>query len=413
MIKITFYSLLFVCVIGCYKDAIPTPTLPTKKLTFLDSIQVWQQIIQPDSSECSVGFVFSIGDKAIFVSHFYTDRSTLVHGRNADTGQKSWGLPSNSIIQSVSDAVLTDAQKLFVNSWGKTAIIDPYTGNIAWEYNVKENPNTGGNPRIGYFRNKLFQGIFSAESFPSVGHLLCTDDGSPQWDTLFTVRKIENNDFSPMFIEPVSGMILPNSDTVIVFSIGSWSLAQNRGKGDLIALNLTRDTLQWRIDDFDVDLSSEVLPIVNGKVYANSNAKVACVDVATGNVVWEAKDFSLGKLGSNMIAVGNRLYINTSEWDGLYCLDANTGAKLGKSSNYGNVGELKHYNGRIYFTSAGDGKLHCVNATTMREEWAHLPSNNRIDSRSSFAFAGIAIDTVRGYLYTSDHFFALCFKLPE
>ncbi len=81
----------------------------------------------------------------------------------------------------------------------------------------------------------------------------------------------------------------------------------------------------------------------------------------------------------------------------------------------GNVWKLILFDGIVYCTSSGYGRLYAVNAETGATIWKEFsPNASHPKTRNaSFADAGVAIDPERRLLYTADGFYIMCIKLPE
>ena len=88
--------------------------------------------------------------------------------------------------------------------------------------------------------------------------------------------------------------------------------------------------------------------------------------------------------------------------------------RAGYSSD-GNTWELTLFDGIVYCTSSGYGRLYAVNAETGATIWKEQSPNrkNPKTGNASFASAGVAIDPERRLLYTADKYYVMCIKLPE
>lgn len=72
------------------------------------------------------------------------------------------------------------------------------------------------------------------------------------------------------------------------------------------------------------------------------------------------------------------------------------------------------FEGVVYLTS-GQGRLCAFDALTGATIWKERSPNytNPKSSEASFSSTGIAIDSVRRLLYTSDEYYIMCVKLPK
>ncbi len=101
---------------------------------------------------------------------------------------------------------------------------------------------------------------------------------------------------------------------------------------------------------------------------------------------------------------------------GMYGLNKYTGTQVWYNKDTdANTWELILFDGIVYCTSSGYGRLYAVNAETGATIWKEQSPNrkNPKTGNASFADAGVAIDPERRLLYTADKYYVMCIKLPE
>jgi outer membrane protein assembly factor BamB len=116
-----------------------------------------------------------------------------------------------------------------------------------------------------------------------------------------------------------------------VYVAGAFS-AGFRGYGVVFALDRLTGREVWRFDDGgDLKPVFSAPCLADGRLYfgegfhEDSNCRVLCVDVATGQKVWQFATQSHTE--SSPCIMGGRAFIGAGD-DGLYCLDASTGEQV-------------------------------------------------------------------------------------
>ncbi|MFZ1495805.1 MAG: PQQ-binding-like beta-propeller repeat protein, partial [Saprospiraceae bacterium] len=346
--KVIILSIILLTIFACTPPEMPTPTPPpcVNNCDTFPLTEVWQKPIKSDTTESNLQEALVIENNILFKKIFDGNREVL-QLKDGTTGETIWNWKdeTNSIDDGGSitqtrysdNNILAAAHRHIFN-------INSATGITNWHSTVP-NPGSGG-VQLSVFNNLAFH--CRKNGWPATSaSVTCTNINAPSWDTLFTIYK--KGTFYP---DPGAPSIYVNAvgDTILLNVAIYWNSTTQYA--NLYAFNKTKDTMLWSLDSIDYALSPNPAPIKNGTLYIAGWTKVLSINIETGQINWEKENFANALLDNGLILINNSLYINTSGNDGLYCLDANTGAKLGKSSNYGNVGELKHYNGRIYFTSA-------------------------------------------------------------
>ena len=75
----------------------------------------------------------------------------------------------------------------------------------------------------------------------------------------------------------------------------------------------------------------------------------------------------------------------------------------------------------VYYTCDGSNRIIALDPNTGKKIWNEPSPNNfknkfngnRVFRNANIGFGGIAIDSMLGYLYTSDFYFVMCLKLPK
>ena len=237
-------------------------------------------------------------------------------------------------------------------------------------------------------------------------------------DTIFTIEKVNSYETS---IQPVTGWINKNQDSLLIFLVRSLDFGGTLDEQlDAYAYNMTADSIEWKLIDFDPEGSSKTGPplIEDDLVYFAGERIFYCLNAKDGSTVWTRRfedDTQYGTehlFSASFIKVDDKLILSPSNRN-TYCLDAFTGEQIWKKTDSASSPQnMIHHKGIVYCASRGRGKLFAIDIETGEHLWAEDSPNKKKDDRALFT-TGIAIDHELEYLYTTDRFFIMCLKLIE
>jgi outer membrane protein assembly factor BamB len=134
--------------------------------------------------------------------------------------------------------------------------------------------------------------------------------------------------------------------------------------------------------------------VVNGRVYVGSgDNKMYCLDADTGAKIW---DYTTGYwvMSSPAVADG-KIYFGSLDQN-IYCLDADTGVKIWNYATRGNIGSSPTVvNGKLYIGSV-DGNIYCLDAENGVKIWNYSTPPNVVLSSP-------AVTNERVYFGSDDH----------
>ncbi len=138
--------------------------------------------------------------------------------------------------------------------------------------------------------------------------------------------------------------------------------------------------------------------VINGKVYINSNDKnTYCLDANTGTKIWNFTQKGLSNSAYNVTAdttyawyssspavVGDRVYVGSFD-NNVYCLNANTGAKIWESALPGSIYDSSPVvaDGRV-FIGCDDFNYYALDANTGAKLWNTTNYVNQFLGSSAF-----------------------------
>ena len=409
--KLLLPIFIFLLLLSCQKDTInsvsPPVTTPETKETLEIIWQVPMGVVDTN--------IYLSNGPAIIKDKIAVGCGKGVQFRNKNSGEflflwDDWfGTAFNH-----SQRVQVLDQNVFVNSQIKTYLIDSQNGQTIWKH-IIEHGATYSNITFGniYHGTRDKSNLFNDFSF-----LTELDKNTGKRDTIYTVAKV--NSYEPG-IQPPAGWINSTGDSLLIFLVRSLDFGGTLDEQlDIYAYNLTADSIEWQLIDYDIDGSARVGPplVEDDMVYISGKNTLYCLNAADGSLVWQHRfedhtdGFTESLFISAIIKVGNRLVISPTN-SNTYCFDAFTGKQLWKKTDSASSPQnMVHHKGIIYTVGQGNGKLFAIDLETGEHYWRENPPNYRRDSRAGF-FNEIALDPETGYIYADDRFFVLCIKPYE
>lgn len=325
----------------------------------------------------------------------------LVYSLNAETGDSIWQTrivtpfefdPFDGDMSVLHEAklVLTDSKRMFV--------LNADNGEILWNYT---DPNNYGGVCI------IDDYIYIADI---VNRLSATmyrfDINTGAKEALFTIKHGKNepgHDFTPYLMMPVQ-WVHPSGDKILVLQNRSYGHDKigpdgmyGYSKMDLMAYNLTADSILWYRYEVD-NFSSGARPAIDGnKVYFYGDRHAYCINPLTGETIWKfyigngpEDDFNT----ANILIIDDKLIVKPDNAS-MYAVDKNTGTQIWHNPNTESMpGLLTECNDTIWFSSAGIIAIDAFTGKTLIDHWDNNDSG-------SWIFP-VAFHPTNGRIYTSD-----------
>ena len=226
--------------------------------------------------------------------------------------------------------------------------------------------------------------------------------------------QLEMEDDYSFLIMPPNWTINGNRDTLLLFMSTGWNFFIGKGKVNAYCYNLSRKEMVWTKKNFTQDGdASVILPLIleNEKVVFQSLRAIHCLDISTGEIIWQHEHLSDGFSRTPALLREGRLYLR-SAMGIVMCYDAQTGQEIW--NNPANLlpapgGRMDMYDNKLYLT-AWTGSLQislvCLSATTGEVLWKETGPWGKISR-------GIIIDQKTGYLYCSNDYGMICIDLTK
>lgn len=283
--------------------------------------------------------------------------------------------------------VFADPKRMF--------ILDLNDGAILWNY---EDP-------YNYNGVTIIDGYVYIGSVPNRNEstLYRFDIGTGVKEKVFTINRSEyGSNYSPGLRMPVKWMH-PNGDKILVLQNRTFGwFTDMESKMDIIAWNLTADSMLWYRDSVDGS-SSVARPAIDGdKVYFFGTWNAYCIDAATGNTLWNY-DVGISPGGdfntANILIVDEKLIVK-QESDGMHAVNKETGQRIWYNPDTeASPGLLTEFNDTIWFCSAGVYGIDANTGEKLIDDWN--------PGYGSWIFA-VASHPTNGNIYTSDAQYLYC-----
>lgn len=426
--SLIFISIFFLLCCSKREPVIPIPTNPclfnacdTSKLEI-----IWQKPITTDTSELISIRPYYFENNVLFSRSTFEENIDTLKLMDSKTGVLKWQW-SDYLVGSKPSISHTDQVKFFQSSkflftnWKDVYCVDAMNGKSIWRNKIESGE---GHPRITVINDFVYHSrVLNINSTVESSYLVRANINEGKWDTAYTQAKTAG--FEPRIEPPSISWKNSKNEEVIFFQIRYWDFAASKGRIDWLAFNIHTNKQEFRLDSIDRGQIGNVAKalISSEHVFFLCVNSLFCINKYDGTIKWSKYFDNEGETftsTSPFIAEG-KLFIKPDNRT-LYALDPNTGTQIWVDKDNGSsCSDLSYYNGFLYYSCKGNAKLYAIEASTGKKIWAEPSPNrfknkfngNRIFNNANIGAGGVAIDTVSGYLYTSDYYFQMCLKLPK
>ncbi|MEZ4919567.1 MAG: PQQ-binding-like beta-propeller repeat protein [Saprospiraceae bacterium] len=403
---------------SCCKEPLPNTPPPEEPANAPKLEVLWQQPLLPDTSEHSADAHIVIDNHVISTVNFLSPSAT-VYARNVETGALDWTFDNFvTPVDGFGDSQVfgVNPQTLLVNKWNQTYCLDPETGSVQVQTNVSD---VGGwsPPQAYVFDEYIYNSHYSGGSpYSDFDAIVRRHHTSTSWDTLQSFHSMGDTLFP--ITNPVIPWVSPSGDTILLtrvtyLSKGIPPLNGRLNRAHLYAYNLRTQSYEWQFKDFvpGGNMSAEPPTIDGDRMYLIGFPDLYCIDLNTGNILWKKEyEESPGVCST----IHENLLIVLSSNRGCWGLDKYTGQEVWfQPDPPGTATRLRYFDGVVYFSTTGSGRLFAINASNGELIWNEKSPNIGKYSNVGFDWNQIAIDEERRVLYACDRYFIMCIKLPE
>lgn len=289
--------------------------------------------------------------------------------------------------------------------------VDLSTGNLVWHTEI---PGGDQGPFMTAYGDKLFHTYTDGPNPFYKSTLMIGDIQTQQWDSVFYIDMFDNWSVD---LYPPGVQVQDDGDTILLFHCRMWNDEPSyTERTDVYAYNMTADSIVWVIEDIDPAGGSTVWsPVIyNDKAYFQGAYSLFCIDVATGNILWT---WETPGFGDDLNMTGPYVFMNKvylCMYSGkVVALNPETGEELWLKDDFGfNPSTLTGFDGVLYFTSEGSGKLFAVESATGATRWElESPNKNDPDTWQAAFTNPVTIDPMSQLLYLTDRYFLMCIPI--
>ena len=398
MLKIAILLALAANLVGCKPNEWP----PVPEPPVAQSPVIWKKGLER-SGLTSTPHYFR--GNIIFGHPAKETNQYLVYCLNAETGDSIWKtriVTSNEFSPfDINDSHLFGNKIIFSRS-KRFFVIDADNGSVLWKY---EDPiNYNGISIIDdyiYLADQVLRETSTMYRF---------DLNTGVKEELFTIRHGKDEpggDFTPSLLMPVK-WLHPNGDEILVLQNRSYAYDRlgpdgmyGYSKMDLMAYNLTADSILWyryEVDNFSSNVAS---PVIDGnKVYFYGDRHAYCINPLNGETRWKyfigdgpEDDFNT----ANILIIGDKLIVKPDN-DAMHAVNKETGERIWLNENTASMpGLLTVHQDTIWFSSGGVLAIDANTGKTLIDQYkasngswifpvAHHPTNGTIFTSDATGF---------------------------
>lgn len=383
------------CIYGCDSDEPCTIGCRESQLK-----EVWRYG-DGEVSVCIVGTLLH-GDKVLYR---YGDRW---RANDKHSGELLWETVVNGAGTSLrSSHIMGD--RLFSSDSKDIYCFDIATGDIIWH--VVADKTDSRMALIGAHLYKSAYPDMASHDTTKVIQRFSTENGAKRIVTSYTMSGDINT-----FIGHPSGYVNANGDELLITGVSGYYIGNaTQQRADLIAYNLTRDSMEWVLEDYfrtgGIPHAPTIAPEAR-RVYVKASCAVHCLDADTGEELWTYSIPDCGATQSSRVLLVNDVaYI--SEGAALYAVNASTGTLMWEHQSeeyYASFDDLSFHEDILYGIQSSH--LTAVDVTHGRLIWSELSPDHMEDAATGFD-GKVAIDSETGRVYAADDRFMYCFEPPE
>jgi outer membrane protein assembly factor BamB len=285
--------------------------------------------------------------------------------------------------------------KIVFSTRKRMFILNADNGTILWNY---EDPNN-------YNGTKVIDGyIYIADELNNTTSTLHRFDiNTGAKEELFTINRSEyGRNYSPGLLMPVKWNNTSGDEILIMQNRTYGWFTAGSDKMDILAWNLTADSMLWYRDSLDGS-SSTARPAIDGdKVYFFGTWNAYCIDAGTGNTLW---NYAIAPAAGGSFATANILIVKDklivkAEYDAMHAVDKETGERIWYNPDTeASPGLLTEYKDSIWFCSAGVFGIDANTGKKLIDDWN--------PGYGAWIFP-VAQHPTNGNIYTSDASYLYC-----
>lgn len=285
--------------------------------------------------------------------------------------------------------------KIVFSTRKRMFVLNADNGEILWNY---EDPNNYRGVWIddGY--------IYIADGIArSTSTLYRFNINSGVKEKVFAVNRAEyGSNYSPDLRMPVK-WTHPSGDEILVLQNRTFGwFTDMKAKMDILAWNLTADSMLWYRESLDGSSSSSRPAIDGDKVYFFGTWNAYCIDAAGGETIW---NYDIGAeaggsfASANILIVDDKLIVK-ADYDAMHAVDKETGEGIWYNPDTeSSPSLLTVHNDTIWFSSAGVFGIDANTGEKLIDDWN--------PGYGDWLFP-VASHPTNGNIYTSDAKYLYC-----
>ena len=334
---------------------------------------------------------------------------------NKHTGEFAWETLMDRKVSKLHSTYVEEGI-IYTTTWYDVYAIDAMSGTILWHKYVDRT-----NIRMGKVGGYLYKPKMLLEhgSHDTINAVIRFDMQSG--DTSEVFRYAMGNAIKTSIEQP-TGYTKQNGDVLLISNVRGFRLASHSEgaleRSDIIAYNLTADSMEWIIGNYVPNSSTYSLkPTVdqkNSRIYFLGSCTAYCVDAETGESIWEYTISGCGGMStSGVLLHGNTAYVSANDRS-IHAVDATTGERVWMTENVNSSPTpMTYFDGIIINVSWGLASLVALDAYTGEVIWLERSPEDMNEADTNFNTVGCTVDPETGRVYAPDFDYMYCFEPPE
>jgi len=303
-----------------------------------------------------------------------------LYAYDADTGAQRWMINSGTVR---STPAILGTNLFFTSCDRKLYAVKAETGKEVWNF------TTGGmvvsSPAIDNER------VFFGTSYPD-GRIYAVS--SLTGELIWSVKGGDFVHSSPALM-----------GDKVYFLTGNYSDVSSSPLGNIIALDVSTGTEQWRFVTNHNVYSSPT--ISEGILYAGAGLQRYAINAENGNLIWSTAPPFGANIESTPTVVGNRVYYGDASGK-IFSLDAATGSVIWTYTTGNSVSSSPAYADGIIYVGSGDTKVYALDAETGIKIWdfttdGPVTSSPLVWSGTVYVGSGIGLANGKTFYAIGDH----------
>ena len=229
-------------------------------------------------------------------------------------------------------------------------------------------------------------------------------------ETIYQETVPDNIKVSMWYYQPYT----EGTDTIALFWMNKYNYETYASDWYLTSYNVTQNKLIYQEKIKQAGKNNGGLPgapnIKNGKIYAGIGDGLYCLDIKTGQEIWQV-NLKYNQTYTAIVGDDGNVYTSTTVLpDGLFrCFDGNTGAELWSIKVDNSLQNMFYHNDIVYVTASGTTEINAIDVKQKKILYKYKCSETK-PSNDVYFLPVFFLDKSTGKMYIGSNTTAYCLK---